>query len=78
MPVPNDVQGLAANVLPHPLLEESKRIHICFVGPRKLAPQHLNFMLSVNPQKVKHALVWLKRHNEHYKDIYISEENLNS
>jgi hypothetical protein len=78
MPVPNDVQGLAANVLPHPLLEERERIHVCFVGPRKPAPQHLSFMLSVNPQKVKHALVWLKSHNDHYRSIEISEENLHS
>jgi hypothetical protein len=35
-------------------------------------------MLSVNPQKVKRALVWLKSHNEHYQGIHISEENLNS
>jgi hypothetical protein len=75
---PNDVQGVAAQVLPHPLVEERERLHICFVGPRKPVPSDLAFMLSVNPQKIKRALAWLKAHNPLYKDIQISEDHLAS
>jgi hypothetical protein len=74
---PNDVQGLA-NALPHPLVEELERLHVCFVAPRKPVPQDLAFMLSANPQKIKRALVWLKRHNHLYRDIQISEDALRS
>ncbi|KAF6793370.1 hypothetical protein CMUS01_16102, partial [Colletotrichum musicola] len=49
---PNDVQGLAARVLPHPLVEERDRIH--------------------------RALRWLKLHNDLYRNIAISEANLQS
>ena len=35
-------------------------------------------MLSANPQKIKRALVWLKRHNHLYRHIQISEDALRS
>ncbi|KAL4403586.1 hypothetical protein CABS03_15038 [Colletotrichum abscissum] len=73
---PNDVQGLAANVLPHPLVEELERLHVCFVGPRTPVPSDLSFMLSVNPQHLKRALVWLRANNSLYRDIVISEDRL--
>lgn len=75
---PNDVEGLATSVLPHPLVEECRRIHVCFVGPRKPVASDLSFMLSVDPGKLRTALIWLKSNNHLYHSITISEENLAS
>ncbi|KAF6782268.1 hypothetical protein CSOJ01_16016, partial [Colletotrichum sojae] len=75
---PNDTQGVAAEVLPHPLVEERHRLHVCFVGPRKPVPSDLGYMLSVDPQKLKRALSWLKQNNPLYRDITISDDNLES
>ena len=36
---PNDVEGPASDVLPHPLASELERIHVCFVTPRKPVPK---------------------------------------
>ncbi|GJC89505.1 hypothetical protein ColLi_12343 [Colletotrichum liriopes] len=73
---PNDVQGTASNVLPHPLLDELERLHVCFVGPRRPMPSDLGFMLSVRPVKLRRALVWLRANNPLYRDIMIDERNL--
>ncbi|KAF6783348.1 hypothetical protein CSOJ01_15909, partial [Colletotrichum sojae] len=74
--LPNDVKGIAADVLPHALVDEKEWIHICFVGPRKPEPRDLGFMLRVRPQRLKCALVWLKKHNPLFREVAISEENL--
>ncbi|KAK2005446.1 hypothetical protein LZ32DRAFT_673453, partial [Colletotrichum eremochloae] len=73
---PNDVQGTASNVLPHPLLDELDRLHVCFVGPRKPVPSDLSFMLSVRPARLRRALVWLCANNPLYSGITIDEHNL--
>jgi hypothetical protein len=75
---PNDVEGLACNVLPHPLTSELERIHVCFVAPRKPVPKDTEFVLAVNPEKLKRALVWLKANNPLYQNVKINEDHLQS
>jgi hypothetical protein len=75
---PNDVENLVSKVLPHPMVDELERIHVCFVAPRKPVPTDIAWMMSVNPQRLKRALAWLKRYNPLYRDICISEKNLRS
>ncbi|KAK1634961.1 hypothetical protein BDP81DRAFT_289329, partial [Colletotrichum phormii] len=74
--VPNNIQGLVAEVLPHPLLQERENIHVCFVGARQPLPSDIAFMLLANPGKLRRALVWLRVNNPLYKNIVISDENL--
>ena len=38
---------------------------------------HQQHVLEANSNKMRAALIWLKQHNIHFKDIEISEENLN-
>ena len=75
---PNDVQGLCSNVLPHPLVTEMENLHVCFVPPRKPTPKDIEFVLAVNPQRLKRALVWLKGNNPLYRNIRISDDHLQS
>jgi hypothetical protein len=75
---PNDVENLVCKVLPHHMVDELERIHVCFIAPRKPVPTDIAWMMSVNPQRLKRALTWLKRYNPLYRDICISEENLRS
>jgi hypothetical protein len=75
---PNDVQGLCSNVLPHPLVTEMESLHVCFIPPRKPTPKDIEFVLAVNPQKLKAALVWLKVNNPLYSNIRISDDHLQS
>ena len=75
---PNDVQGLCSNVLPHPLVTETENLHVCFVPPRKPTPKDIEFVLAVNPQRLKRALVWLKANNPLYSNIRISDHHLRS
>ncbi|KAF6807890.1 hypothetical protein CPLU01_15745 [Colletotrichum plurivorum] len=41
-------------------------------------PADMAFMMSVSPIRLKRALIWLKRNNELYRDIVISQDNLSS
>jgi hypothetical protein len=75
---PNDVQGLCSNVLPHALVTEMEHLHVCFVPPRKPIPKDVEFVLAVNPQRLKRALVWLKANNPLYGNISISDGHLQS
>jgi hypothetical protein len=75
---PNDVQGLCSNVLPHPLVTEMENLHVCFVPPRKPTPKDIEFVLAVNPQRLKRALVWLKGNNPLYRNIRIDDDHLQS
>ncbi|PVH91575.1 hypothetical protein DM02DRAFT_576886, partial [Periconia macrospinosa] len=68
---PNNVQELATNVLPHPLLKLMDEIHVAWQGPEKPAPTDLAVLLSVRRRVVEKALVWLKRHNPLYANVEI-------
>ncbi|KAK3312957.1 hypothetical protein B0H66DRAFT_631862, partial [Apodospora peruviana] len=65
---PNNVQELATNVLPHPLLKVMDEIHVSWQGQEKPAPSDLSVLLSVRPRVVERALRWLKRNNSLYKN----------
>ena len=73
---PSNVQELAANVLPHPLVSVMEDIHVAWQGKEKPLPRDLSKLLSVRPRVVKRALAWLKRHNPLYESIQIDETEL--
>ncbi|PVH91578.1 hypothetical protein DM02DRAFT_663850 [Periconia macrospinosa] len=75
---PNNVQELATNVLPHPLLTVMDDIHVSWQGPEKPLPSDLSVLLSVRRRVVEKALVWLKRHNPLYANIDIDIAELES
>ena len=68
---PNNVQELATNVLPHPLLKVMDEIHVSWQGLEKPAPKDLSSLLSVRRRVVERALAWLKRNNPLYAGIHI-------
>ncbi|KAL6406093.1 hypothetical protein AUP68_10655 [Ilyonectria robusta] len=53
---PNNVQELATNVLPHPLLKVMDDIHVSWQGQEKPAPSDLSALLSVRRSAVEKAL----------------------
>ena len=75
---PNNVQELATNVLPHPLLKVMDEIHVSWQGREKPAPSDLSALLSVRRRVVERALVWLKRHNPLYANIDIDTAEMDS
>ena len=75
---PNDVEGLACNVLPHPLASELERMHVCFVAPQKPVPKDVEFVLAVRPEKLRRALAWLKANNPLYRHVRIDERHIRS
>ena len=72
---PNDVQGLATNVLPHSLAKSSEHLFVFWTGHYQPTPKHMSFALQVRPSKVRAALEWLIASNPLYGDVQISEEN---
>ena len=75
---PNNVQELASNVLPHPLVRVMDEIHVSWQGAHKPAPSDLSRLLCVRRGVVERALVWLRCHNPLYGDIQIDEAELAS
>ena len=75
---PNNVQELATNVLPHPLLKVMDEVHVSWQGREKPAPSDLSALLSVRRRVVERALAWLKRHNPLYANINIDTAELDS
>ncbi|KAG6978077.1 hypothetical protein FocnCong_v021441 [Fusarium oxysporum f. sp. conglutinans] len=75
---PNNVQELATNVLPHPLLKVMDDVHISWQGQEKPAPSDLSTLLSVRRNAVEKALLWLKRYNPLCANIEIDEAELDS
>ena len=70
-----------ATILPPPLEEVSTPICVIFVGSSPPTDEWLQKKakpLAVRREKVQSALLWLKRHNPHYKDVLINESVLNS
>ncbi|KAG2336078.1 hypothetical protein BDR05DRAFT_978863 [Suillus weaverae] len=63
--------------LPHRPTLLAAMIRITIVGPKNLPVKSLPSLLSVNRNRVKNALIFLKTQNHLYNDIIISEENLN-
>jgi hypothetical protein len=75
---PNNVQELASNVLPHPLVRVMDEIHVSWQGVEKPAPKDLSVLLSVRPRVVERALGWLKRNNPLYANIQINTAEMES
>ncbi|KAJ2899375.1 hypothetical protein MKZ38_003082 [Zalerion maritima] len=75
---PNNVQELATNVLPHPLLKVMDEIHVSWQGPEKPAPSDLTALVSVRRRVVERALLWLKRHNPLYAGVVIDRAEMDS
>ncbi|KAH8661824.1 hypothetical protein BGZ61DRAFT_432557, partial [Ilyonectria robusta] len=75
---PNNVQELAAKVLPHPLLQVMDEIHVSWQGAEKPGPSDLSSLLSVRRRVVERALVWLKKNNPHYAEIEIDAAEMES
>ncbi|KAL8299186.1 hypothetical protein RB594_008452 [Gaeumannomyces avenae] len=75
---PNNVQELAAKVLPHPLLKVMDDIHVSWQGPEKPVPSDLSILLSVRRRVVERALRWLKRHNPLYANVDIDTAEMDS
>jgi hypothetical protein len=75
---PNNVQGLATNVPPHPLWKVMEEIHVSWQGPEKPAPADLSALLSVRRRVVETALAWLKKHNPLYAKIHIDKAEMDS
>jgi hypothetical protein len=63
-------------LLPHQPTLLAATIGITIIGPKNLPAKSLPSFLSVNRQRVKNALLFLKRENQLYRNIIISEEKL--
>lgn len=69
-----------ANVLPSSLEDYTTFMCVIFIGSKPPTDEWLQQKakpLVVRREKVRSALVWLKDHNPHYKDIRINHEMLN-
>ncbi|KAM4061761.1 PIF1-like helicase [Hirsutella rhossiliensis] len=75
---PNDVQGLAAKVLPHPLLRVMDEIHVSWQGAERPGPRDLSGLLSVRRSAVERALAWLKENNPLYGEVDIDAAEMAS
>ncbi|XP_044717307.1 PIF1-like helicase domain-containing protein [Hirsutella rhossiliensis] len=75
---PNDVQGLAAKVLPHPLLRVMDEIHVSWQGAERPGPRDLSGLLSVRRSAVERALAWLKENNPLYGEVEIDAAEMAS
>ncbi|KAM4067871.1 PIF1-like helicase [Hirsutella rhossiliensis] len=75
---PNDVQGLATKVLPHPLVRVMDEIHVSWQGAERPGPRDLWGLLSVRRRVVERALAWLKENNPLYGDIEIDTAEMDS
>lgn len=67
---PSDI----ASVLPPPMEEISAPICVIFVGSTPPSDEWIREKakpLTVRRDKVRNALIWLQKHNRHYKDITI-------
>ncbi|KAM4061355.1 VrtJ [Hirsutella rhossiliensis] len=75
---PNDVQGLATNGLPHPLLRVMDEIHVSWQGAERPGPRDLSGLLSVRRRPVERALAWLKENNPHYSEVEVDTAEMDS
>ncbi|KAM4063864.1 ATP-dependent DNA helicase PIF1 [Hirsutella rhossiliensis] len=75
---PNDVQGLVAKVLPHPLLRVIDEIHVSWLGAERPGSRGLSGLLSVRRSVVERALAWLKENNPLYGEVEIDTAEMDS
>ncbi|KAJ3522430.1 hypothetical protein NMY22_g11894 [Coprinellus aureogranulatus] len=77
---PQRPEGLM-NLLPRPIEELTSPICAIFVGPKPPSREWLRKKatpLAVNPTRVRNALMWLKEHNELYRDVEINDAVLDT
>lgn len=67
---------IEGKLLPHRPALLAATIGITIVGPKNLPVKSLPSLLSVNHNRVRDALLFLKKQNHLYSDIIISEDNL--
>jgi hypothetical protein len=75
---PNDVESLAATILPHPLVSTLDQVHVIWSGLERPTPLDVSKLLSVRPGALRRALRWLQANNPLYVDIVLDEEEINS
>ncbi|KAK8011882.1 hypothetical protein PG989_000142 [Apiospora arundinis] len=75
---PNDVESLAAVVLPHPLVAVLKDVHVMWTGPERPTPREVSKLLTVRPQTQRAALGWLRLNNPLYKEVIVAEGEIGS
>ncbi len=75
---PNDVESLAATILPHPLVSTLDQVHVIWTGLERPRPLDVSKLLSVRPSALRTALRWLRVNNPLYVDIVINEEEMSS
>jgi hypothetical protein len=75
---PNDVESLAARILPHPLVSTLDQVHVIWTGLERPRPLDVSKLLSVRPGALRTALEWLRVNNPLYADIVINEEEMDS
>jgi hypothetical protein len=67
---------LEGQLLPHRAVSLASVIAVTYIGTKKLPKTWLKSTFRVRRRIVYEALMWLKHHNEIYKDITISNEHL--
>ncbi|KAL6406058.1 hypothetical protein AUP68_10619 [Ilyonectria robusta] len=75
---PNDVESLAATILPHPLVSTLEQVHVIWTGLERPTPRDVGKLLTVRPGALRTALQWLRANNPLYVDIVINEEEMES
>jgi hypothetical protein len=75
---PNDVESLAATILPHPLVSTLDQVHVLWTGLDRPRPLDVSKLPSVRPGALRTALQWLRVNNPLYADIVINEEEIDS
>ncbi|KAK8106682.1 PIF1-like helicase domain-containing protein [Apiospora kogelbergensis] len=75
---PNDVESLAARVLPHPLLATLEEVHVIWMGPERPTPQDVSKLLSARPSTLRAALAWLRVNNPLYSEVLVAEGEMES
>ena len=73
---PNDVDSLAATILPHPLVSALDQVHVIWTGREQPTPQDVGKLLRVRPCALRAALQWLQTNNHLYADIAINEHEM--
>jgi len=75
---PNDVETLAATILPHPLVLALDQVHVIWTGPQRPTPLDVSKLLSVRPGALRAALRWLRSNNPLYAHLVVNEEEMGS
>jgi len=73
---PNDVESLAATILPHLLVSVLDQVHVIWTGIERLTPRDVSKLLSVRPGAHRAALQWLRFNNPLYADIVVNEQEM--